>query len=462
MKHRPIFISLLAVLFLNYNSVTAQIKEIQFKNPANFVGPDYLYLPEKLKPGVKYWLVVGVHGAKGRGKNAAGMKSWVTKYPNVIVLGPQFDHNGFQNGNGAHAKKLIDRFEELKKQYPLHDKMFIYGFSGGSQFGHRFAMYHPKYVIGCSAHSGGSWATRIYGKIDPKANDMPCAISCGEKDTGKAWGQAPLGRLDWFKEFEQEMKNKKMCFKSAIWPGVGHRKGPGVNKMTEDCFLIATTGMTSDKKKLLDSKIREAQSLIQEGKFDEVAPILRELKKTDFTSIEDEEWNDNSTAEKTRKDLVKPILKEQIALLDISPRARDRWNKLQNMLTEFNNGEAKDNKILVKFVLENPPKYWYNKKGTADLIKACDTACREHVKLLKEKKKFTHRAKSKCIDLWQGLPLRDELYTEYAADAEKEFEKIKNGPKRSKGYQKNKLTSFIRKWKTGKAVDEAKAILDKL
>lgn len=453
----------LSLTFTLYaDSGEAQIKEIEFKNPPPLIGPDYLYVPEKLKPGCKYWLVVGVHGAKGRGRNAAGMKSWVTKYPNVIVLGPQFDHNGFQNGNGVHAKKLIKRFKELRKEYPLHDKFFIYGFSGGSQFGHRFVMYNPEYVVGCSAHSGGSWATRIYGKINRKAVDIPFAISCGENDTKKAWGDAPLGRLDWFREFEKEMTDKNMYFKSATWPDKGHGKGPGVDKMTEDCFLLATEGVTSDKKQLFQTKTKKAEELIQEGKFDEAATIIKEIKSTDFTTVTDEDWKDNPTAAKNRKKLFAPILKKQMALLDISPQARARLKKVKAMIALLEKEKKVDTKVLVKFVLNTPPKYWHKNKGAESLIKACDTACREYVQYLKGKDIFTHQKKSKMIVEWEGLPIRNELYNEFCEDANKELAEIKNKPSRSKGYQRNKLTLFIRKWKVGEAVEQAKVMLENL
>jgi hypothetical protein len=41
----------------------------------------------------------------------------------------------------------------------------LHGFSGGSQFTHRFAMLHPKLVCGVSAHSGSTWATDGYGEF---------------------------------------------------------------------------------------------------------------------------------------------------------------------------------------------------------------------------------------------------------------------------------------------------------
>jgi poly(3-hydroxybutyrate) depolymerase len=158
----------------------------------------FVYTPDPIVPGKTYQIVVGVHGANGNGKNAAGMKNWADR-GDVIVIGPSFQTKGerpFQNGDGVHAEKLIALFDTLKKQHKLHDKMFLHGFSGGSQFVHRFAMLHPKLVCGVSAHSGGTWATDNYGEIRTSAKHIPFAISCGEKDTGKAFGAAPYNRLE--------------------------------------------------------------------------------------------------------------------------------------------------------------------------------------------------------------------------------------------------------------------------
>ena len=107
----------------------------------------FVYTPDPVDAAKTYQLVVGVHGARGKGNGAAGMADWA-KRGDVIVIGPSFDtknENPFQNGDGIHADKLIALFEGLGKHYKLRDKMFLHGFSAGSQFVHRFAMNHPKH-----------------------------------------------------------------------------------------------------------------------------------------------------------------------------------------------------------------------------------------------------------------------------------------------------------------------------
>lgn len=206
----------------------------------------YVYLPDQLDPEKTYQLVVGVHGANGNGKGAAGMASWAQR-GDVIVIGPSFmlkpqgaGMTYYQMGNGVHAEKLIKLFKQLSEEYRLRDKMFLHGFSGGSQFVHRFTMENPKYVCGVSAHSGGSWATRNYGKISRRAKRIPFAISCGEKDTSLSTPDSPLGRLAWYKDFRDEIDSQKFTYIGDTWPDVGHRISHGAWSLALQCFQIAT------------------------------------------------------------------------------------------------------------------------------------------------------------------------------------------------------------------------------
>ena len=203
----------------------------------------HVYLPDDIDSSKTYQLMVGVHGAgRSSGKGAGGLASWAQR-GDVIVIGPAFQTKGdrpYQNGEGIHAQKLIKLFKDLGKKYKLNDKMFIHGFSGGSQFSHRFAMNHPQYVCGVSAHSGGSWATDGYGNISSSAKKIPFAISCGEKDTSKSWGGAKFGRLEWYKRFENEMGSRKFTYIGKIWPDVGHRPAAGMQDLLRQCFQIST------------------------------------------------------------------------------------------------------------------------------------------------------------------------------------------------------------------------------
>ena len=90
--------------------------------------------------------------------------------------------------------------------------MFINGFSGGSQFAHRFAGIHgKKYVVGVSAHSGGTWDS----EPGRSSSGLIWTISCGLKDTAKSKG-ASLPRIDYFRNFYAKMhKRKKFTVKPS-------------------------------------------------------------------------------------------------------------------------------------------------------------------------------------------------------------------------------------------------------
>jgi len=228
----------------------------------------YLYTPDDLDKARTYWLVVGVHGANGNGKGAAGMAGWVKK-GNVIVVGPSFP-DGYQFLMHDTDKQLQGIFADLQKEFHLYPKLFIYGFSGGSQFAHRFAMKYPEQVIGCSAHSGGTWTD----SINAKAAAVPFAISCGEADT-KVHG--PLGRLEWCRKFAGKLQAADFYFKVRFWPGVGHSPSGGSSRMTADCFVLSTTGMHEDERQKVQAEIDAIKPLVDGGRFAEALEQIKEL-----------------------------------------------------------------------------------------------------------------------------------------------------------------------------------------
>lgn len=208
----------------------------------------FVYGPAKVDRAKTYWLVVGVHGYGGNGAGAAGFADWA-KRGDCVVVGPSFPNSGYQLLREQAGEQLVKLFDLLKKEYKLHDKMFLAGFSGGAQFAHRFVMKYPELVAGCAAHSAGSWATgEQWGAIDPKAADVPFVMSCGERDTERMAPGAPYTRIDWAKRFERQLAEGKFMYQVAWWPGVGHAQTDGARRMTEDCYLVATQVMPAAEK----------------------------------------------------------------------------------------------------------------------------------------------------------------------------------------------------------------------
>lgn len=335
----------------------------------------YIYAPDSIDPNKTYQLIVGVHGVGGSGKTEGRIKGWVSR-GDVIVMGPSFisKSNGtqtsYQSGDGIHAKKLIELFETMKKTYKLRDQMFLHGFSGGSQFAHRFTMLNPKLVCGCSCHSGGSWATDNYGKINSAAKNIPFAISCGEKDTGKSFGSAPYTRLDWYKRFKDEIDKKKFCYIGGTWPNVGHSMSAGAWDLTRQCFQIATglPGQSATEPVTISSEWKNLESK------QKATPLASTAKQTPNT----------------------PSI--NIAELD------------KIFLAAFKKADSEKvpDKLLIGFMKKYPPALWKEKPGSTKLMEQCKTAANNLYTTTKENGMWTESAKQQFAKFTDGLDLKTD------------------------------------------------------
>jgi hypothetical protein len=204
------------------------------------MGRDYwLYTPENIDKTKTYWLIAGIHAYKGQGSGAGGLAGWVKKYDNVIVVGPSFPSTGpyYQSLQGNTDTQLLDIQKDLSKEFKLYDKMFVYGFSGGSQYAHRFASKHSKNVIGISVHSGGSWDT----SPSTSSDTVLWTLSCGLKDTARS-GSSKLTRIEHFRNFYEGM-NKGDFTAKPFATQAGHSRTPEVKANTEECFRVSTSGL---------------------------------------------------------------------------------------------------------------------------------------------------------------------------------------------------------------------------
>lgn len=326
----------------------------------------HVYLPEPLDPTITYQLLVGVHGAGGKGVGAAGLKGWADR-GDVIVIGPSFQTKGerpYQNGDGPHAEKLIQLFTELGKEYRLEEKMFLHGFSGGSQFVHRFAMLHPSYVCGVSAHSGGSWATDGFGTISTKAKKIPFAISCGEKDTAMSFAGAKFNRLKWYERFRDEIDKKGFCYAGAVWPDVGHRISPGAWDLMRECFQLAT-GLPG----------RSATGRV------EISDLWKNL---------DEIPNAQPAQPTTRVPYVNPAKLSRITTAAFAKADEEE------IPTEK----------LVTFMEQYPPILWKDEAGAKNLLKQCERAAKEWKEAIEKSGNFGDEARRKYERFSRGLGIQ--------------------------------------------------------
>lgn len=329
----------------------------------------FVYTPESGVAGTTYQLVVGVHGAGGNGKGACGLKRWAER-GDVIVIGPSFVSRGerpYQNGDGAHAEKLIDLFKTLQKSHQLKDKMFLHGFSGGAQFVHRFAMLHPAHVCGVSAHSAGSWATDGYGEFSTSAKKIAFAVSCGEKDTAKSFPEAPFHRLEWYGKFRDALDAKRFTFIAASWPGVGHSQSAGVTDLAKQCFQIST-GLPGENATTKVAISDEWKNL------DKVPEVHRATDKPAQAAAVDE-----ATLDK--------MARAAIAKADAGQIPREQ---------------------LVGFMKRYPPVLWKDKPGADNLLRQCEQAAKEWHDAAKAKGLWSDKAKEEFLRFSEGIAIKTE------------------------------------------------------
>ncbi|MHC5067890.1 MAG: alpha/beta hydrolase family protein [Planctomycetota bacterium] len=242
-------------------------------------GPDgrdyWIALPDNFDPERTYWLAVGCHGFKGTGEQGIGQALALAKggFDDFIAVGCTGTKEDHIFADQATCDQIIGLFKQLGSQYKLHPKLFICGFSGGSQLSHRFTMKFPELVIGCSSHSGGSWG----GAGNPKAAaGIPLSMSCGLDDTGSSMG-AP--RIEAMYSFYQALLKTGMHLNARVWAGLEHKMGDGARQQVIGTYRLATTGLFPCEQKLVDEEIARVRALIDAGEYRDAEKAIRDFKK---------------------------------------------------------------------------------------------------------------------------------------------------------------------------------------
>lgn len=217
---------------------------------------NYLYTPSASPdPNKTYWLVIGVHGLGGNGRGALGLADWADKYSDVVVLGPSFAQKRplktgeegptnvayagketYAQVGPIHEAKLKELVEKTSREWKLKPKYFLFGFSAGAQFVHRYAFRYPEKVAGVSAHSAGAWAEEGgEDAINPAAKFIPFAVSCGESDKGTIRAGGPP-RIEGVKKFAETLKKLGFTVELRTWPNVEHTLTPEARSFGRELF----------------------------------------------------------------------------------------------------------------------------------------------------------------------------------------------------------------------------------
>ena len=125
----------------------------------------YLYIPKTA--GKRPPLLVSVHGVSRNARQHAELLAPMAERYGVVLLAPLFSKKRFPDyqrlgrvGRGPRADLALDRIigDVLNLTEVDTSRLYLFGYSGGGQFAHRYAMAHPERVAGVVIGAAG-WYT---------------------------------------------------------------------------------------------------------------------------------------------------------------------------------------------------------------------------------------------------------------------------------------------------------------
>ncbi len=215
----------------------------------------FLYVPEKvLEDPEGARLLVSVHGTGGRYGTAYGSASakdiaelWIdlAREQGWVVLAPKFDAERFglyqtlnmHSGKGVRSDlRLNELIDQVGRMLPGIDteKIFLFGFSGGGQFTHRYCLFHSQKVDRAVASSAG-WYTWPRQSLPYPAGMDTAALATGEKPDFLALAGTKLlvlvGKSD-----------QRYAEPRDEWEGIDLRKLQGKTRLERGRKWVAAVG----------------------------------------------------------------------------------------------------------------------------------------------------------------------------------------------------------------------------
>lgn len=134
----------------------------------------FLYVPRSL--GASPEILVAVHGISRNAEDYAKLLAPYADIYGVIVIAPYFPREVFRDyqrlgrvGLGRRADHTLEAMvAEVRKSYPnARPGISLFGFSGGAQFAHRYAMAHGEKVNRVVIGAAGWYTFPTYGQGFP-------------------------------------------------------------------------------------------------------------------------------------------------------------------------------------------------------------------------------------------------------------------------------------------------------
>jgi len=125
----------------------------------------YVYLPRTLAPQAR--VVAIVHGISELPRQHVECFAPLAERQGTVLVAPHFSRPNFRDyqrlgrgGRGARADQALERLVEevARESHARAGRIFLFGYSGGGQFAHRYAMAHPQRVAAAVVASAG-WYT---------------------------------------------------------------------------------------------------------------------------------------------------------------------------------------------------------------------------------------------------------------------------------------------------------------
>ncbi len=217
----------------------------------------YVYVPRHGGQGAR--IFVAVHGTSRNAEEHARLLSPYAETSGVVLLAPFFpagDFDDFQRlGRAKHGRRSDDGLESIVEEVAsltgaAATKIYLFGFSGGAQFAHRYTMAHPERVARAAVTSAGwytfpdpgtdyPYGTRPKGlsgvTFDPsRFLQVPIAVFVGEADTtsrnmrrnAQVDRQQGVTRLDRARNWTVAMRNTANAL--HIEPQITFEHVPGI------------------------------------------------------------------------------------------------------------------------------------------------------------------------------------------------------------------------------------------